>query len=984
MDFFMRTLHLVSHTHWDREWYLTLQQFRLKLVYLIDGLLDLLEQDKNYKYFMLDGQTIVLDDYLLMRPEREDELRRHIQRGRILIGPWYVLPDEFLVSPEATIRNLLQGERTAHKFGAKMMVGYIPDPFGHIGQMPQILRGFDIQYAAFRRGLSDEPCELWWQAPDGSRVFTTYLRDGYDNAAGLPTSEPERFVSEVRRLRDSLSLHSAGSSLLLMQGTDHMEPPPDTSQAIQAAKGKLDGDKLIQSTLPVYLTAIHYEIQKRKIEIPSVVGELRSPKRHHLLPGVLSTRMWIKQRNRACEALLEKWAEPFSTFARWQARISELQNADANILLRNPAPILRQTWRLLMECHPHDSICGCSIDQVHEEMRPRFDQVEQICEELTRQSLNALAAAIDTPGSMEGQELAIVVFNPTAGPRTDLVELEFALPANASDFEIVDSTGAILPHQRLGSGSGELINIALNRQGLADIIGSLHAGRIGNLSIQELHLERQGGQVNVEAIMAEDTAPNLGAWQRGLETIHGYLDDPDVSSFHIHARTAESLRVAFVAPQVPGHGYRAFYLRAKASQPAVVKLNPLSRAFMPVAVHLSNSPLGGRLMSRSARSASRPPYRLENEFLMVEVEKGGTLLVQDKRSGKICHGLNRFVDGGDCGDEYNYCPPPSDSQAAARLIRVRVERGPVYQSLEIKLELKAPVALTPDRKTRSRRTVTIPICSRIRLYPGVPRLDIQTQIDNRVRDHRLRVHFPMESEDSISAWYDGHFEVLQRPIGVPEFDRSWIEQPRPEVPQRAFTDLNDGQSGLIIANRGLPEVEVLKTKIGGEIALTLLRCVGWLSRDDFSTRQGHAGPFLATPGAQMLGQWIFDYAIIPHAGGWENAVEQALSFEVPLRGAATGIHDGALPASVSFIDAKPEPFVISAIKESEDGRGWLVRGYNQSGEPIQVSLQPWRRFKHAERVNLAEQKTEGLKVERDGSVGVAVGGHEIATVLFHE
>src|SRR3970282_515037 len=150
----MRPLHLVSHTHWDREWYLTFQQFRLKLVHLIDNLLALLDADPDFRHFMLDGQTIVLDDYLLMRPERAVAIRAHVQNGRLLIGPWHILPDEFLVSPEATIRNLLQGERTARQFGPKMMVGYTPDPFGHIGQLTQILRGFGIEMAVLQRGLS--------------------------------------------------------------------------------------------------------------------------------------------------------------------------------------------------------------------------------------------------------------------------------------------------------------------------------------------------------------------------------------------------------------------------------------------------------------------------------------------------------------------------------------------------------------------------------------------------------------------------------------------------------------------------------------------------------------------------------------------------------------------------------------------------------------------------------------------------------------
>jgi len=152
----MQTLHVISHTHWDREWYQTFQQFRLKLVHLIDKLLEILAEDPEFKYFMLDGQTIVLDDYLHLRPEMEPTLRQHIQSGRILIGPWHILPDMFLVSPEAHIRNLLEGDRTTRKFGPKMPIGYIPDPFGPPGQVPQILKGFGIEAAALWRGLSDE------------------------------------------------------------------------------------------------------------------------------------------------------------------------------------------------------------------------------------------------------------------------------------------------------------------------------------------------------------------------------------------------------------------------------------------------------------------------------------------------------------------------------------------------------------------------------------------------------------------------------------------------------------------------------------------------------------------------------------------------------------------------------------------------------------------------------------------------------------
>ena len=206
------------------------------------------------------------------------------------------------------------------------------------------------------------------------------------------------------------------------------------------------------------------------------------------------------------------------------------------------------------------------------------------------------------------------------------------------------------------------------------------------------------------------------------------------------------------------------------------------------------------------------------------------------------------------------------------------------------------------------------------------------------------------------------------------------------MPQRAFTDISDGRLGLMLANRGLPEVEVLKTEGGSEIALTLLRCVGWLSREDFQTRRWHAGPEEATPAAQMSGKWTYDYSIIPHGPGRPH--ELAYAFETPLRAVPTGIHAGSLPDRGSFVSVETsgsQSFIVSAAKRAETGLGWIVRGYNASPEPLVVTLTPWKTFPSAAQVNLAEHKIAELPVEKEtGSVRLGVKGHEIVTVWFGE
>jgi mannosylglycerate hydrolase len=970
----MRNIHIVSHTHWDREWYRSFQLFRLKLVHLVDGLLDLLDKDPHFKYFMLDGQTIVLDDYLAMRPDNEALLRKHIQKGRIVIGPWHILPDMFLVGPESHIRNLLLGDQTACRFGPKMLVGYIPDPFGQPGQVPQILRGFGIETACLWRGLDEEPAEFWWQSPDGSRVLMAYMRDSYSNGASLPADNPPVFSETLTAAVDSLAAHSAISDILIMYGTDHMEPPFNTSTAIAYADKILPEARVFHSTLPQFVAAVQANIKKQKLALPIVTGELRASKRTHLLPGVLSTRMWIKQSNHTSENLLVKWVEPFST---WQ----ELATGNLSSILNHKSEIIHQSWRLLMENHPHDSICGCSIDQVHDEMKVRFDQVDQIGEELTRQSLEAIAGAVNSSANpkipAENLITALVVFNPNSATHTDVVSTALELPSGIDEFDILDENGTSLAYQTHGLGSREIINVTMDATALKAAFGSINDGRAIGMAIQDVRVRREGSQVYIDSRMSDEGEPNLAAWNAGRKQIDKYTTDPAITDYHVRARSTSATQIVFAAPQVPPLGYRTFWVHARlTSEKAPIRLNPLVKILLP----LARLPILQKLSTR--KRYARPPYWVENEFFLIELNKDATLTLLDKRTGQRYVGLNRFQDGGDCGDEYNYAPPTDDCFTSPHLRRVTLEQGPVRQSLEVELGLKTPLGLAPNRKARSQEQAKLPVTTTIVLTNGIPRVDILTTLINTARDHRLRVHFPAPFTTTAGS-QDGHFEVVDRRLELPAFDDTWIEQPRPEVPQRAFTDISDGKSGLMVANRGLPEVEVLRNEHGNaEIALTLLRCVGWLSRDDFSTRKGHAGPFMETPGAQMPGQWIFEYSIIPHTGNWRSSFRQAYAFDAPFRAVSTSLHAGNLPTAISFVESTPETFVISAVKPAEQGHAWLVRGYNISAELISVTLKPWMLFKDVALVNLAEQNQAPLHPDRTGSVTFPVSAHQIVSVLF--
>ncbi|MFH1524253.1 MAG: hypothetical protein ABIF04_04760, partial [Chloroflexota bacterium] len=619
----MQTLHVISHTHWDREWYRTFQQFRLKLVHLVDGLLDLLKADPKFKFFMLDGQTIVLDDYLLMRPEKEAILRKHIQKGRILIGPWHILPDMFLVGPEAHIRNLLQGDRTARQFGSKMMVGYIPDPFGHPGQTPQILRGFGIETSCLWRGLDEEPAEFWWQSPDGSRVMMVNLRESYSNGAGLPAENLPAFAEALSAQGALLAAHSAVSDQLIMLGTDHMEPPPNTSNAIAYANKNLRDMHVIHSTPPDFVAAVKNSLKRQKAKIPTVVGELRACRRMHLLPGVLSTRMWIKQRNQACETLMEKWVEPFVAFEELVA-----SGKGQNQTLKHKSEIIRQTWLLLMENHPHDSICGCSIDQVHDEMKVRFDQVEQIGEEITRQSLEAIAAAVNVStarnSSIVNPTSAIVVFNPTDETRTDCVAVN---AESLGRFEIVDEQGRLFPYQMLGSSSQDLINAVMSKKELKSGLAMIQEGKILGKMIHEVAIQREGSQADLEVTLADSGEMDSTAYGNRMREVEALLADPTLTTFHIRARSVPAAKFMFTADEVPGNGYKTFWLRSVPSTSQPVKVGLLVRFLMPLAGRVARLPFMERMLTR--QKAARPPYVIENEYFHIQVAPAdGTLTVK--------------------------------------------------------------------------------------------------------------------------------------------------------------------------------------------------------------------------------------------------------------------------------------------------------------------------------------------------------------------
>jgi alpha-mannosidase len=943
---------LAAHTHWDREWYRTFQQFRYQLVQLMDQVLDILRSDSDYRCFMLDGQTIVIEDYLEVRPEREADLREFTQAGRLLIGPWHVLPDEFLVSGEALVRNLQLGSKISARFGGRMPIGYTPDPFGHISQLPQILRGVGIDTAVFRRGLADEPTLLWWEAPDGSRVFTVYLRDGYDNAACLP-DDPELFLRYLKRLVESLASHTPVAHVLLMHGTDHMLPVPALPRLLEVARQALPDMRLHHGSLPAYVAAVRPKVPN---SLPVVRGELYNAKRHHLVPGVWSTRMWIKQRNAAAQIALERYAEPLTAFAQVLGGLDQRAQ-------------LWVAWRLLIENHPHDSICGCSIDQVHEEMRPRFDQSQQVADLVSQESLAYLARQVDIQPLLEVTPEAawpradevdystawptgwtVAVYNPVSGPASAPVEVKVPVLPPGYTYRLFDAHGREVAWELIQQPEAEFSQWVVPDAEMPALLAELADCTVRRRAVQRSMFLRRGEEAELWLEWGER---DIAGHDRLVNRLKEALGKHPVRQCQVRAWAGGQACLRFQTSDAPGLGVGLYLIRPWPGRPKPETDTPLAET------------------------------EIENEFFRLTAEADGTLTLLDKRVGRRFPGLNRFVDEGDRGDEYNLCPPARDQIVAAPAespVVTAFDAGLRGQYLEVRQVYRLPVRLSPDRQARSSETASVPIVSRAWLRPGMPRVDFETTVDNTAEDHRLRVFFPT-SLAAAHTLAENAFDLVAR-----DFDRStdttdWIEQPVATQPQHTFILTEERGQGFLLANRGLPEVEAIRDEAGRvTFALTLLRCVGWLSRDDFPCRSGQAGPQMATPGAQMLGRWSFHYAVVPYAERWA-AVAQAHSFTAPPLAVCVPAEIGPLSLARPWLAVEPAGFLITAIKPVEHGAGVIVRGYNATEEPLEVALRTALPISSARQVNLLEEPQATLHIEQ-GQVYLSVGPRQIISVAL--
>ena len=398
-----KELCIVSHTHWDREWYLSHAKHNYRLVKFFDALIEAMEKDERFRYFHLDGQIVIIEDYLAVRPEMEEKVRKFIAEGRWEIGPFYILQDEYLINGESSVRNALYGIQVCEKYGRPAMVGYFPDAFGNISQVPQILRGFGMDNAFFGRGITLTAAdnqvfkmprnfsEITWRGADGSEVIGVQFVQWYHNCMELP-ADKDALKEKLGGIHTDLTECSKTPYLLGFNGCDHQPAQTNIGAVIETANEVCDF-KVTHVTLEQYTEMV----RPYKDDFYLYEGEIagQNGNGYGTLINTASARTDIKVMSNRAEHMLQTIAEPLSVMAMLNG-------------LKYDSDVLWLAHKKLLKSFPHDSICSCSCDEVNDKVKLRLSESYDTAAYLSEDLKKDLAAMLNTK-KQDGA--CIVVFN---------------------------------------------------------------------------------------------------------------------------------------------------------------------------------------------------------------------------------------------------------------------------------------------------------------------------------------------------------------------------------------------------------------------------------------------------------------------------------------------------------------------------------------------------------------------------------------------
>lgn len=734
-----------------------------------------MESDSDFKHYQMDGQSICMEDYLSVRPEQTQNVYKLVNDGRLLIGPWYTLPDMNLICGEAIVRNLQIGIQLANELGGAMMVGYTACSNGQIAQLPQIYAGFGISSAIIYKGLRQErlPREFLWRSPDGTEMFTLHLsarygrcgfycllfhevicnvihddpqndswyyrvEDGhlpfrvdgqqfhnpsqYDCLNNEEGFYPEHLEPYLKKLRELESYETISSQLITFHGMDHTPPYASTPKLIAAANECYDDLEVIDSSLPEAMAALESDIDRTKLVVHN--GELRDTRidgtDRNTNIATLSTRIDVKIVNRQAEHILVDQAEPLSAWA-WL------------VGNRYPDVLLKRAWKQLLANHGHDSIDSCSIDKVNRDVLGRYTDCQTLCESLIQKALGKL---LQNQTSGYSAKPFVTIFNPSLKVQSGLCEM------------MID---------------------------VAD--------------------DKNTGHIVLTAENGEQIVPQIKFKESFDAPVHGLVA--------IRPLTCSRYQALFELNKVPSTGWQNFQID-----------------------YIDVSPENYKL--------SASAYTLENDHLRVNILPDGRLDILCKETAKEQKGLHYFEDRGDLGDPWNFCP--SDAEVITNIGKNAeielIENGHVRSTYRIKIILDIPASgLFPEDIKEK-----LIIISEISLARSSKYLDIKTTIENSSRYHKLTACFPT-GINCETTYAGGQYDVMERPVSLPDMS-AWGE-PVTGYPNYGFAGLSDGINGFSLLNIGMPEYFVEDNNIMTLTLLRATQLKeGWTEGHE-SVKEGH-------------------------------------------------------------------------------------------------------------------------------------------------
>ncbi|MEC6746965.1 alpha-mannosidase [Marinilactibacillus sp. XAAS-LB27] len=699
----MKTVHIISHSHWDREWYMPYERHHMLLVELLDDVLELFETDPEFKSFYLDGQTIILDDYLEVRPEKESLVRKYINEGKLKIGPFYILQDAFLTSSESNVRNMLIGHQESKKWGEKTDIGYYPDTFGNVGQTPQLMKQLGFDLAAYGRGVkptgfanqSSEQdnfissySEMNWQGVDDSVITGLLFANWYSNGNEVPTDKKLAKVYWDQKLEDA-EKYASTDQLLFMNGCDHQPVQKDLSKAIELANELYPDYQFIHSDFPNYISEV---LPTLPTDLDTVKGELTSQETEgwYTLTNTASSRVYLKQENARISRLLEKVAEPLASMAFEETG-------------SYPHDILDYAWKTYMQNHPHDSICGCSVDEVHEEMMTRFQKAENVADYVIDSSLNALADATETLYSGDGDAIPLIVFNSSGHVKSELCKIEL-------------ETEKIYFSEKFPTQSYEEL---LDSQNVTNYKVLTEDGEEVTSVIRELEPE-----FNYELPKNGFRKPYM---TRKVE-VELFLESMESFSwrtlFLVESKHNINREVKLEAKDLSLENQ---YLKLTINENGTLKLidKTNQKNYDQLFVFEDTGDIGNEYVYKSPENES--PIFSQNRLVKAEVIEDTDI----KKTIRLFHELN----------------------------------VPISADEQLLIEQKKVVEFRNRKAQRSEETEKLKIISTITLIKNAKSLRFKIELVNKMKDHRLRVLFPtgLSSEHHFA---DAIFETVKRPNQV--------------------------------------------------------------------------------------------------------------------------------------------------------------------------------------------------------------------------